>query len=274
MRFVAAGALLSWLALAPVAQGRTTANPTLDVTFSTTGAISVTLPDGTTVGSASGAPSVIPAGYYTVLLSAPGECVQIPLFQLKGPGENIQSDMSGGELNTMVLSAYFAPNSTYTWSDYANPTVAYAFTTSATVVGSPASLDASSSAAASSSPAGTSSGTQQAAPTSQDVVGSAITTAAPTIRGALAGAVSAAGKLSLRFKGRYVASLSAGRYTLTVTDASTSRGFTLGEMKHQATSLTGTAFTGTRSLSVDLTAGQWFFASGLSGPRTYFIVGS
>ncbi len=50
------------LALAPVAQGRTSAGNALDVTFTADGVITMTLPDGTPVGTTSGAPTVIPAG--------------------------------------------------------------------------------------------------------------------------------------------------------------------------------------------------------------------
>jgi len=61
LRLAAAVALLATLTLTPTAQSRTTSNLSLDVTFFTTGAISVTLPDGTSVGTQNGSPSV-PAG--------------------------------------------------------------------------------------------------------------------------------------------------------------------------------------------------------------------
>ena len=139
LRLAASGALLAGLlASVPAGQARDVSNPSLDVTFFLNGTISVTLPDGTPVGSTSGAPTVIPAGYYTLLLSGPGACSQLPLFDLSGPGEHLNDDMSGGEVNTEVYTAYFAPSSTYTWRiDNVDPAVVHTFVTSATVVGSP-----------------------------------------------------------------------------------------------------------------------------------------
>jgi hypothetical protein len=265
----ATGVLLVLALTLPVAaQGRPLGNPSLDVTFSASGAISVSLPDGTPVGSASGVPTLIPAGYYTVLLTGPGECVQVPLFNLKGPGENLQSDMSGGEVNTEVYSAYLAPNSTYTWNDYATPTVFYAFTTSASVLGTPLGSGATAASGAS-SVAGTT-------PSNENVVGSGLASGAlpatPPFRGALSAAVSAKGKLSLTRGGKNVGSLIAGRYTISVTDRSPTSGFMLENAKHQAVTLARKGFAGARSLSVDLTAGQWFFASHLPGKETFFFV--
>jgi hypothetical protein len=109
----ALGALASCLLAVP-AQGAAPA-PTLLVTFFSNGSITVTLPDGTPVGSTSGPPTVIPAGYYSVLIDGPGGCVQLPLFQLSGPGASIVSDMNGGEADASTFNAFFLPNSTYTW---------------------------------------------------------------------------------------------------------------------------------------------------------------
>ena len=78
-----AAAALAALALA-FAPGAGAVSLSLDVSFSATGQISVTLPDGTPVGSTSGAPTVIPAGFYTVVLSAPGGCTELPYFDLEG----------------------------------------------------------------------------------------------------------------------------------------------------------------------------------------------
>src|SRR5262245_19561459 len=58
-----------------------TANLSLTVNFTAAGIVTVTLPDGTPVGSTSGAPTVIPAGFYSLNLSGPGECINLPLFK-------------------------------------------------------------------------------------------------------------------------------------------------------------------------------------------------
>src|SRR5262249_13815448 len=160
LRVVAAAALATGLLVAP-AQGA--APPTLLVTFFVNGSITVTLPDGTPVGSTSGAPTVIPAGYYSVLMDGPGGCIQLPLFQLSGPGASIVSDMNGGEVDASTFNAFFLPNSTYTWhTDRGLSSAVHTFTTSGTVA-------ATGSEKTTTTPA-VSSGT----PTSNDVVGSAI----------------------------------------------------------------------------------------------------
>jgi hypothetical protein len=237
--------------------GRAAGAQTLDVTFSASASVAVTLPDGTPVGTTSGAPTVINAGYYGVEMLGPGGCVQQPDFHLKGPGEELINDMSGGEVTSEFYNAYFAPNSTYTWRlDNSSNTAVYTFVTNGTVGGTPPS----------SSPAtGTASGS--ATPTSQDIVGSDI---AP-FRGTLTGAISSAGKLTLSFKGKSVKNLSAGRYTLAVTDKSGSTSFALQKKgQRAAVTVTGGAFVGKRSLTVDLTAGSWTFM-GKAGAAAFTI---
>ena len=258
LRLIALSAFVAGLlTLAPVAQGSRAVSLSLVVTFSVNGAISVTLPDGTPVGSTSGVPTVIPAGFYTVVLFGPGGCVSLPLFQLNGPGETINDDMLGGEVDTHNYNAYFLPNSTYTWRSDAAQTVAHTFVTSAGVVGTPPANTGSSA---------TSSGTQAKA-SSQDVVGSAVV----PFRGTLTGAVSAAGRLTFAYKGKSVSRLTAGRYTIAVTDKSSTNGFVLQKIGHAAVSVTGVVFVGRRSASVDLTAGTWFFTPRL-GKTAYSIV--
>jgi hypothetical protein len=259
LRLVALGALAAGLlALSPAAQGRGATSQSLDVNFSVNGTVVVTLPDGTPVGTTSGAPTVIPAGYYAVVVLGPGGCTQLPLFDLKGPGENIVDDMSGGEVTSETYGAYFMPNATYTWrTDNLNPGIVRTFVTSAVVGGTPLA----SSSAAPPAPSGT------PAPTSQDLVGSAVV----PFRGKLTGAVSPGGALTLLYKSRVVSSLIAGRYTITITDESATHGFMLEKAARSMVSVTGGRFVGKRSTSVDLTAGQWHALSGL-GTKTYSIV--
>jgi hypothetical protein len=260
----ASGALVAGvLVLAPAAQGRGVANPTLDVTFSSGGTIAVTLPDGTPVGSSSGTPTAIPAGYYSVVLTAPGECVQVPLFTLSGPGADLQSDMSGGEVNTEVHEVYLEPSSTYTWTTFGTPAV-NTFVTSSQIEGAQSGY-------APSGASGTSSGS--APSSSENIVGTAVASSvAARLVGTLSGTVSAAGKVTLDFKGRGVANLTTGRYTLTVTDRSTKRGFMLQRRDYPAQNLTGAPFVGKKSTSVDLTAGQWSYGASPQGKKTYFVV--
>jgi hypothetical protein len=248
--------LFGLLILAPAAQSRTAANPSLVVTFSPSGAVAVTLPNGTFVGSTSGAPTVIPAGFYTVVLNGPGECISLPLFELIGPGVNIQDDMLGGETDTHALYANFLPNATYTWHLDRNQAVVYTFKASTDSVGG--TLPTTS--------GGTGSTPKNPKPTSQDITGSAIL----PFRGTLTGGVSAAGTLTLAYKGKSVSSLKAGKYTIAVTDKSSTNGFMLKKLTHATVSVTGLAFIGKHSASVQLTAGRWLFSPRL-GKTAYSI---
>jgi hypothetical protein len=249
----AAGGLL---AAALPSNGARAADLSLRISFTEAGAITVTLPNGSPVGTTAGSPTVIPAGFYTLLFYGPGECINLPLFQLRGPGVNINDDMLGGETDVHTLYATFVPNATYTWRSDRNTSLVYTFRASSDVVGTPSTGSGSS---------GTSTGSNTK-PTSQDITGSAI---AP-FRGTLTGAVSAAGRLTIAFKGKSVASLKAGRYTVAVTDRSSTDGFLLQKPTRKTVSVTGAMFVGKRSLSVTLTAGRWLVLPHL-GKATYSI---
>lgn len=237
---VIAGALVS----GPPAQAARTASPTLVVNFAPTGAVSVTLPSGTPVGTTSGAPTTISPGSYTLVLNGPGNCTPEPLFELKGPGVDLTSDMLGSEVSTYEAYATFQPNATYTWHTDWNQSVVYAFTASGPAAAATPSVASTPSSAGASS-----------TPSSQDIVGSDIV----PFRGKLAVAVSTAGKLTVTFGGRSATNLKAGRYTLAVTDRSSTSGFVLQHTNHKAITVAGKAFVGTRTISVDLTAGRWLF---------------
>jgi hypothetical protein len=253
---VASGAVAALLVVAGAAQARSTANPTLRVNFFINGTIAVSLPDGTPVGTASGSPTVIPAGYYTLQLIGPGGCANIPYFELKGPGESIVNNLTEGELDGDAVNAYFQPNSSYTWRNREVPGTIYTFQTSAQVLGSPP---------AQAGPGGLVSSNHDTV-SSSDLAGSAI---AP-FRGTLTGAVSAAGRLTLAFKGKGVTSLKAGRYTIAVIDRSASNGFMLQKGTRAPLSVTGAVFVGKRSASIRLTVGKWIVAPRL-GKTTYSI---
>jgi hypothetical protein len=248
--------LAGLLMQAPASQARPAAvTLSLYVTFSPTGTITVALPDGTPVGASSGAPTLIPAGYYTLVMSGPGACTQLPTFELKGPGEDISSDMTAGEVDMTSQEAYFRPSSTYMWRNSLFPSVLHTFVTTATAEGSV--------------PVATPPGAANSKSTvsSKDIVGSGN---AP-FRGTLAGTVDPAGKLSLAFKGRGLTSLKAGRYTITVTDRSGSSGLLLQKAKRAAVAITGPTFVGKRSASVTLTPGRWSFATRAGGRAAYSI---
>jgi hypothetical protein len=254
---VAAGLAALLLAIAPLAQARSTVNLSLTVSFFTNGTITVAMPDGTPVGTPTGTPTQIPAGYYAVNLIGPGGCTTLPHFVLKGPGESINDNMTEGEVTSFTYNAYFLPSSTYTWTDTAAPSVVYTFTTTADVEGSPPPAPGS---------AGLQSGNHGTA-SSTDVVGSGTL----QLQGKLAAAVSAAGAVTLTSHGKAVSSLKAGKYTVTVVDRSKTGGFEFVK-GNQKLSLTGTAFTGKQTKTVGLTKGYWVFTAGARGNKTYAIL--
>ena len=186
---------------------------------------------------------MIPAGFYQVVMSGPGGCIQLPLFDLSGPGASVVGDMSGGETTAEVHNAYFLPNTTYTWrTDTANTNVIHTFMTCGTVAGAGT---------------GTSGGQGQGAttPTSKGII---VGSAKLPVRGTLTGAVSAFGRLTVAFRGKSVTTLEPGRYRVAVSDRSATSGFFLQRLKRTVT-VTGAVLTGKRSPTISLTAGTWAF---------------
>jgi hypothetical protein len=218
---------------------------TLNVTFSANDTIAVTLGDGTPVGSTSGAPTVIPAGYYTVQITGPmGLPDGLPYFQLTGPGVDLLSNLNEGGLDSWRDQVTLATSSTYTWTDDAIPGIVHTFVTSADVGGA--------------APATAVSPTKGAPTQDQDIVGSGVV---PT-RGSLTASVSAAGQPRVLVDGAPAGNLLAGTYRITVTDRSPKAGLVVTLSGHAEHDLTGVRFVGKRSISVKLTPGRWTFATG------------
>ena len=228
---------------------------TLDVTFSANNTIAVTLPDGTPVGTAGGAASAIPAGYYTVLITGPmGLPSGLPYFHLSGPAVDLLSNLNEGGIESDIQHVTLQPSSVYTWTDDALPGVAYRFTTTADIQG-----------AAPGAAVSPKSGKPAA---SQDLVGSDVV---PT-RGTLTVVVTAAGRLSASFKGKSVGSLKAGSYRISITDRSTSSGLVLVEKGHGARQMTAARYVGKRSVLVTLTTGSWRLSSRQAASSGYAIL--
>ena len=250
---LAATAALLMAGSASAAATRATANPIIYVNFFANSQISVTMADGTALGASSGAPTVIPAGYYTLEFSGPGGCSVLPYFRLSGPGASIVTNGNEGQVIHPPSGVEFLPGSTYSWSDDAFPGVVYQFSTTSQVVGSPPST------------AGSGAGSKGTV-SSTDVVGSAL----PSVRGSLSGTITAGGKASLLRNGKPVESLPAGRYTLTVVDRGRSS-FVLERMKPHELALARGAFSGKRAFKVTLTAGTWDFTAS-PGTASSFVV--
>ena len=251
MRAWGAASIVALLFLSPVASARQSATLTVNIAFAADGSVTAALPDGTPFGTTSGSPTSIPAGYYTLLMTGPGGCTELPLFTLRGPNEDLQTDMSGGEITAEQHVVDFLPNSTYTWSaNNSSPAILHTLVTTSQVVGT--------------APKTTGGNSGSTTPTSQDIVGSEIV----PLRGVLATTISASGRLTIAYKGSAAGRLKAGRYTVVVNDLSRSRGLTLKRQGKAATMLTSAAFVGKRSKTIDLTAGTWLAMVGPSGPAS------
>jgi hypothetical protein len=213
------------------------------------------LADGTPVGTTSGPPTVIPAGTYKLILDDTSETDMD--LDLAGPGVKLVTNMSHAEEGSAAYLETFQPSSTYTIRNDDNPSVVWTFQTSSTVL----------------PPSGTTTTTCTSCTTPQtttgptDIVGSQVV----PHRGSLAGSVGATGKLTLDFKGKPVQSLRSGGYAVTVVDRSRRGGFVLQGVHTPAVTVTKGPFVGTRTVTVNLTAGQWAFTSP-GGKKTYFIV--
>ena len=84
--------------------------------------------------------------------------------------------------------------------------------------------------------------------------------------------MSAAGRLTLAYKGKSVTHLKPGKYTFTVTDKSSSNGFLVAEGEASARPASpARRFVGKHSAKVSLTAGKWLVLP-KAGKATYSIV--
>jgi hypothetical protein len=84
--------------------------------------------------------------------------------------------------------------------------------------------------------------------------------------------VGATGSLKLTYKGKSVAILKAGKYTVTVVDTSTHNGFILQTKGKAPITVSSVPFVGRKTLTVTLKTGQWDFAPTSKGKKTYFVV--
>jgi hypothetical protein len=259
LRLISAGLVSGTLLVLPsAALGRAAVNPSVNVQYSLSGTITANLPDGTPLGVTSGSPTVIAAGYYNFEMIGPGGCASIPQFIIKGPGLYLSDNLDGGETDHVEHLVHLLTNSTYTWSNDAFPLVIHTFQTNSVVVGTPP--DPNSKNGLSSS--------KHTTVSSTSLVGAGVL----PFRGTLTGTVSPAGRLTISYKGKSVASLKAGQYTIRVTDKSSTEGLVLQKLKHSATvSVSGLAFVGTRSKTLPLSAGKWFFMPRV-GKATYAVV--
>jgi hypothetical protein len=250
----AAGSLGSWAALLPTLY----VNYTLGCTFT------ITNDAGATVTS-------VAPGSYQLLIITPGPfgapdlsgstdftaCKGFVQFQFSGPGASLSTTLDNGDLDHEQDHVTLAPSSTYLAQDLNQPSVAH-WTLTTTASGTPT--------------APTSPATTTSPPMPPSTVGTTGHAPPARILGLLAASVSATGKVTLSYQGRPITSVSAGRYTLTVTDHSRQSGFVLKQIRKAALPVTTAAFVGRRSVILTLGPGEWFFYSAPTGKESNFIV--
>jgi hypothetical protein len=183
----------------------------------------------------------------------------VPSFELHGPGVNIVSNLSGGEVTSATALAAFLPSSTYTWRNDANGSVVNTFVTSSTVVGPPPPSPVGIAAAG---------GPTNKPTANSNVVGADVV----PFRGTLSGTVTAAGGLTIAFDGKRATTLRAGRYRISITSSSTTGGFMLETPSHKTWNISGSTPTGKHTASLDLTAGRWTVIARHSKTGFAFIV--
>jgi hypothetical protein len=188
------------------------------------------------------------------------DCKGTPDFVLTGPGVNIETTLDDGSNDYEQFAATFQANSNYVAVDNNQPTVARAtFATNTSTPTTPSSTSFE-------NPTSTTTSSQK------PVVNSHPSSTPLPLRGTLVGAVSAAGKLSLKLKGKGVTSLKAGKYKVTVTDQSKKAGFTLQQRNHAPKTVTSSPFHGKHTATITMTAGQWFFYGSLIAKKNFFLV--
>jgi hypothetical protein len=219
--------------------------------------ITVTLANGTPVGTTSGTPTVIAPGLYNLFMDDSAG-IEGPELDLRGPGVNFVDSMFYGENPSETFTVTFEPSSTYTWRNNEQPSVVFTFVTSS-------SGGASSGGGA----GGTGSSTSKTGRPSVDIVGSDIV----PFRGALDAIVYKGGALSLTRNGKKVTFLKTGRYTFSVDDESSKHGFSVQVLKGKAQTITGVAYVGSHDVTIALKPGRWFYFTP-AGKRTTFFVTS
>jgi hypothetical protein len=247
-----------------LAAGAPAATPELQLNLTAGWYLELVTPGGSHVRTSSPPGAVIPPGTYQAIVSSQvGDADDTHhMFHLSGPGQNLQTDLLGGDSPTELFTITLLPSSTYTFGDDRNPSLAQVvFSTSASA---PAGAGAAATAGATGS-GGTTSNTPTT--TNRDAVGSKLS----PVRGTLTGGVDTKARATLRLEGRPVRTLRAGRYRVVILDESARGSFVLRTARKGLT-LSSTAYVGRRTVTVALTAGRWTFASAGSRATPFVVV--
>jgi hypothetical protein len=200
--------------------------------------------DGSDVGNQARSAPVIPPGTYTIQVVDDAGAHN---FHLTGPGVDVGTTIGG--MGTPTWTVMFQPGAHYRFQCDDHPDFMYGeFDTSGT--GSGGSSSGGSSSGGSSSGGSSSSGGGTVSNTG---------TKSTAVLGTLIGRVNPAGKLVLTYGGIPVTKVNAGRYKITVADKAPTRSFVVRKTGGAATTVSGVAFVGTRSVTLNLSSGKWTF---------------
>jgi hypothetical protein len=236
--------------------------PAMYVTYSANCTFTLTTDGGITIDSPSAPGVQIPPGPYQLQIrTAPDGSLQpaacpAPSFQLTGPGVSYASTAVGGAGGPVQATQTFQAGATYVAVDANHLSLGEkVFTTAAS--GSSSSLLPPPPADAGAGGA-----------TQADLIGSAIMPFRGTLEATVVGG---SARSTLVAGGKAVTTLRAGRYTVVAVDRSTTDGLFVRKQGRKPTTLSGIAFTGRRSVSVNVTVGTWTFYTDRGVVRTISV---
>jgi hypothetical protein len=230
--------------------------PPLYITYNANGNLTVGLTDGSGLGGSALAP-----GPYWVTISneSYAEHDTVHKWHFFGAGVDVVTDLNNGDNKVEQYLETLQPGAAYTAQDDYRPALQVVVRTAAT--------GSSTSGSSGGSPG---SGGNLGSVSNTGVVGSE----AFPFRGTLAAAVSKTGKLSLTRNGVRVTSLKlkTGRYAFAILDHSETVGFTLRRLKHAPLTISSAAFTGRKTVELNLPVGRWFFFFDDGAATQFFVV--
>jgi hypothetical protein len=242
------GAAVLMVSALGVSRSHAAVSQTMHATVHEDQSISLVFDDGTPVGNQARTPPTIPPGTYTIRVV---DDTDEHNFHLSGPGVDQATSVGGSSSPTWTIT--LQPGAQYRFQcDTHFDFMFGVFNTSGAATSSGSSPSGSAGGTSSSSGSSSSSGT--------------------SLRGTLAGTLSATGKLTLAVGGSPVSRLKAGRYKITVVDKARTAGAIIRESGHGPISLSGVAFVGTHTVTVNLGAGRWSFSTSAGTSKTAFTV--
>jgi hypothetical protein len=243
--------LVAVLAAALLADGSNAAYPgipSIYVTYTDDCTFSMSADGGFTFTSSSPPGATIPPGLYQILVlmgnPPQGYTCTTPVFTLTGPGVNsVTAFPQQATLDNHVLPA-LQPSSTYMAYDTNAPNATRVYFTTAATGSSSSLLTA------------TPTQTTGKGASQPDLVGSGAAT--PT-KGTIVATIDSIGLATLRLGGKTIHTLKAGYYAIRAVDPTRRMGLMLDETSplRKPRTLTTLLYKGTKTVVVDLTAGQW-----------------